>query len=167
MNLLSTGASYGVLVLVFQQGFLKEQLGITPSDIQNWVPVFIFTILFGLSMDYHLFLLTRIKEARDRGLSSNEAVAKGISITSGTITSAAVIMVMVFGVFMTLQVVFIRQLGLGLAVAVLLDATIVRSLLVPATMRLFGDWNWYIPKFLNWLPRITIEGEAEELEINK
>ncbi len=167
MNLLSTGASYGVLVLVFQQGFLKEQLGITPSDIQNWVPVFIFTILFGLSMDYHLFLLTRIKEARDRGLSSNEAVAKGISITSGTITSAAVIMVMVFGVFMTLQVVFIRQLGLGLAVAVLLDATIVRSLLVPATMRLLGDWNWYIPKFLNWLPRITIEGEAEEPEINK
>jgi len=162
MNLLSTGASYGVLVLVFQQGLFKDQLEVTPTDVQNWVPVFIFTILFGLSMDYHLFLLTRIKEARDRGMSSNEAVAKGISITSGTITSAAVIMVMVFGVFITLQIVFIRQLGLGLAVAVLLDATIVRSLLVPATMRLLGDRNWYMPKWLNWLPRVTIESEAEE-----
>ncbi|MBN9392259.1 MAG: MMPL family transporter [Chloroflexi bacterium] len=170
MNLLSTGASYGVLVLVFQLGFLKDQLGVTPGDVQNWVPVFIFTILFGLSMDYHLFLLTRIKEARDRGLSSNEAVAKGIRITSGTITSAAIIMVMVFSVFVTLQIVFIRQLGLGLAVAVLLDATIVRSLLVPATMRLLGDWNWFMPKFLGWIPRVTIEGasgEPEETEVEE
>lgn len=164
MNLFSTGASYGVLVLVFQLGWFKDLTGIKPADVQNWVPVFIFTILFGLSMDYHLFLLTRIKEARDGGLSSNEAVARGISITSGTITSAAAIMVMVFAVFVTLQVVFIRQLGLGLAVAVLLDATVVRSLLVPATMRLLGDWNWYIPKFLNWIPQITIESEVEAPE---
>jgi RND superfamily putative drug exporter len=111
-------------------------------------------------MDYHVFILTRIKEARDRGLSSNEAVARGIAITSGTITSAAAIMVVVFAVFVTLELTIIKQLGFGLAVAVFLDATIIRSILLPASMRLLGDWNWWLPGWLEWLPRVTIEGEA-------
>jgi RND superfamily putative drug exporter len=160
LNLLSTGTSYGALVLVFQDGWLGSLLGIKQTAvIESWVPVFIFTILFGLSMDYHLFILTRIKEARDHGLSSNKAVAQGISVTSGVITSAASIMVVVFAVFVTMQLVIIRQLGLGLAVAVFFDATVIRCILLPAVMRLLGDWNWYIPALLNWLPRITIEAE--------
>jgi len=126
------------------------------------VPVFIFTILFGLSMDYHVFILTRVKEARDRGLSTNEAVARGIAITSGTVTSAAAIMIVVFSVFVTLELVVIKQLGFGLATAVLVDATIVRSVLLPATMRLLGDWNWWLPRFLRWLPEVTIEGDVDE-----
>lgn len=163
LNLLSTGAAYGVLVLVFQDGWLAEPLGITPSGvIESWVPLFIFTILFGLSMDYHLFILTRIKEARDYGLDSREAVARGISVTSGTITSAASIMVVVFAVFVTLKFAFIQQLGLGLAVAVFIDATVIRSLLLPASMTLLGDWNWWMPRFLDWIPRVTIEGEPDE-----
>ena len=159
LNLLSTAAAYGVLVLVFQDGLFHEQLAIQPGVIESFVPVFIFTILFGLSMDYHVFILTRVKELRDRGHSSDEAVARGIAITAGTVTSAAAIMVVVFSVFVTLQLVVIKQLGLGLAVAVFLDATIIRSLLLPATMRLLGDWNWWLPGFLNWLPRVTIEAE--------
>ena len=163
LNLLSTAAAYGVLVLVFQDGWLASPLGITPSGvIESWVPLFIFTILFGLSMDYHLFILTRIKEARDRGLESRAAVAKGISVTSGTITSAASIMVVVFAVFVTLKFVFIQQLGLGLAVAVFIDATIIRSVLLPASMTLLGDWNWWMPRFLDWIPRVTIEGDPDE-----
>jgi RND superfamily putative drug exporter len=163
LNLLSTAAAYGVLVLVFQDGWLASALGITPSGvIESWVPLFIFTILFGLSMDYHLFILTRIKEARDRGLESREAVAKGISVTSGTITSAASIMVVVFAVFVTLKFVFIQQLGLGLAVAVFVDATVIRSVLLPASMTVLGDWNWWMPRLLDWIPRVTIEGEPDE-----
>ena len=131
------------------------------SVIESWVPIFVFAILFGLSMDYHVFILTRVKEARDRGLDSRAAVAKGIAITSGTITSAATIMVLVFAAFVTIPFAFIQELGLGLAVAVLLDATIVRSVLLPATMTLLGDWNWWLPSFLRWLPRVTIEGEPE------
>jgi RND superfamily putative drug exporter len=165
LNLLSTGAAFGVLVLVFRDGWLAVPLGITPGGVvESWVPIFIFTILFGLSMDYHLFILTRIKEARDRGLDSRAAVARGISVTSGTITSAASIMVVVFAAFVTLKFVFIQQLGLGLAVAVLIDATIVRSVLLPASMQLLGDWNWWLPRFLAWLPHITIEGEGSEAE---
>ena len=163
LNLLSTAAAYGILVLVFQDGWLAEPLGITPSGvIESWVPLFIFTILFGLSMDYHLFILTRIKEARDRGLGSREAVARGISVTSGTITSAASIMVVVFAVFVTLKFVFIQQLGLGLAVAVFIDATVIRSILLPASMTLLGDWNWWMPRLLDWIPRVTIEGDPDE-----
>jgi uncharacterized membrane protein YdfJ with MMPL/SSD domain len=164
LNLLSTGAAFGVMVLVFRDGWLAEPLGITPGGvIESWVPVFIFTILFGLSMDYHLFILTRIKEARDRGMGSRAAVARGVSVTAGTITSAASIMVVVFAAFVTLKFVFIQQLGLGLAVAVFIDATIVRSVLLPASMQLLGDWNWWLPRFLRWLPHITIEGERLEL----
>ena len=162
LNLLSTGAAFGVLVLVFQEGFLSDVFRVQPTVIENFVPVFIFTILFGLSMDYHVFILTRIKEARDRGMASTAAVEHGISITSGTITSAAAIMVVVFAVFVTLQLVVIKQLGLGLAVAVFIDATIVRSVLLPATMHLLGDWNWWLPRFLGWIPRVTIEGEPED-----
>jgi RND superfamily putative drug exporter len=165
LNLLSTGAAYGVLVWVFQDGHFADVLGFKPGPIEGFIPVFIFTILFGLSMDYHVFILTRIKEARDRGLPSNEAVAQGIAITSGTVTSAAAIMVVVFGVFVTLELTIIKQLGLGLAVAVFLDATIVRSILLPATMRLLGDWNWWLPRWLGWLPHVTIEGETDEPEV--
>ena len=164
LNLLSTAAAFGVLVWVFQDGHGADLLGFKPGPIEAFVPVFIFTILFGLSMDYHVFILTRIKEARDRGMSSNEAVARGISITSGTITSAAAIMVVVFSVFVTLELTVIKQLGLGLAVAVFLDATVVRSILLPATMRLLGEWNWWLPRWLEWLPHVTVEGELPESE---
>jgi RND superfamily putative drug exporter len=163
LNLLSVAAAYGILVRVFQDGWLAGPLGITPSGvIESWVPLFIFTILFGLSMDYHLFILTRIKEARDRGLDSRAAVAKGISVTAGTITSAASIMIVVFAVFVTLKFTFIQQLGLGLAVAVFIDATIIRCVLLPASMTLLGDWNWWMPRFLDWIPRVTIEGDPDE-----
>jgi putative drug exporter of the RND superfamily len=164
LNLLSTGAAFGLLVLVFQDGWLHEQLGFKPGPIEAFIPVFIFTILFGLSMDYHVFILTRIKEARDHGLSSNAAVARGISITSGTVTSAAAIMVVVFAVFVTLELTIIKQLGFGLAVAVFLDATIVRSVLLPASMRLLGEWNWWLPGWLGWLPHVTIEGDVDDAE---
>ncbi len=160
LNLLSTGASFGILVLVFHEGWLAEPLGVTTGAVvESWVPLFIFTILFGLSMDYHLFILTRIKEARDRGSDSKAAVAYGISVTSGTITSAASIMIVVFAAFVTLDFVFVQQLGLGLAVAVFIDATIIRSVLLPASMTVLGDWNWWLPRWLGWLPRVTIEGE--------
>jgi RND superfamily putative drug exporter len=162
LNLLSTAAAFGVMSAVFQDGVLGGAFGLARSSvIESWVPIFVFAILFGLSMDYHVFILTRVKEARDRGLDSRAAVAKGISITSGTITSAATIMVLVFAAFVTIPFAFIQELGLGLAVAVLLDATVVRSVLLPATMTLLGDWNWWLPSFLHWLPRVTIEGEPE------
>jgi RND superfamily putative drug exporter len=165
LNLLSTAAAFGILVLVFIDGRFADELGIaTGQVIESWVPIFVFTILFGLSMDYHLFILTRIKEARDRGLGSRAAVARGISVTSGTITSAASIMVVVFAVFVTFKFAFIQQLGLGLAVAVFIDATLIRSVLLPATMTLLGDWNWWLPRWLGWLPRVTIEGDAGEPE---
>ena len=162
LNLLSTAAAFGVLVAVFQDGIVGHAFGLEQSDVvESWVPIFVFTILFGLSMDYHVFILTRVKEARDRGLDSHAAVARGIAMTSGTITSAATIMVLVFAAFVTIPFAFIQEVGLGLAVAVLLDATVVRSVLLPATMTVLGDWNWWLPSFLRWLPRVTIEGEPE------
>ena len=164
LNLLSSGAAYGSMVLVFQDGWFSQQIGFKPTGvIESFAPLFLFTILFGLSMDYHLFILTRIKESRDKGANSNEAVAKGIGVTSGTITSAAAIMVVVFAVFVTLKIMIVRQLGLGLAVAVFIDATLIRSILLPATMRLLGEWNWWLPSFLRWLPQVTIEGTGDEL----
>jgi RND superfamily putative drug exporter len=162
LNLLSTAAAYGVLVLVFQEGLFANVLDVKPGVVEDFVPLFIFTILFGLSMDYHVFILMRIKEAHDRGVSSNEAVVRGISITSGTVTSAAAIMVCVFAVFVTLRLAVVKEIGLGLAVAVLLDATVVRSVLLPASMRLLGEWNWWLPRFLSWLPRVTLETEPVE-----
>ena len=162
LNLLSAGSAFGVLILVFQEGWLRDVTGVKPGVIEAWAPVMIFTILFGLSMDYHVFILTRVKEARDRGLSSTDAVVKGITITSGTVTSAAAIMVCVFAAFFTIRLTVIQELGLGLAVAVLIDATLVRSLLLPSTMKLLGDWNWWMPRFLHWIPRVTIEGDPED-----
>jgi uncharacterized membrane protein YdfJ with MMPL/SSD domain len=159
LNLLSAGAAFGVLVLLFQEGWFKDITGIRPNVIEAWAPAMIFTILFGLSMDYHVFILTRVKEARDRGLASTDAVVKGITITAGTVTSAAAIMVCVFGAFFTIQLAIMQELGVGLAVAILVDATLVRSLLLPSLMKLLGEWNWWMPRFLRWIPRITIEGE--------
>jgi RND superfamily putative drug exporter len=163
LNLLSAGAAFGVLVVLFQEGWFKEITGIRPNVVEAWAPAMIFTILFGLSMDYHVFILTRVKEARDRGLASTDAVVKGITITAGTVTSAAAIMVCVFGAFFTIQLAIMQELGIGLAVAILVDATLVRSLLLPSLMKLLGEWNWWMPRFLRWVPRITIEGEPEEL----
>jgi uncharacterized membrane protein YdfJ with MMPL/SSD domain len=162
LNLLSTGAAFGLLVLVFQDGYGADLINAKPGVIEAFVPIFIFTILFGLSMDYHVFILTRIKEARDHGLGSNAAVETGISITAGTVTGAAAIMVAVFAVFVTLQLTIIKQIGFGLAVAVLIDATIVRSILLPSSMRLLGEWNWWMPRFLAWIPRVTIEVEDDD-----
>jgi uncharacterized membrane protein YdfJ with MMPL/SSD domain len=160
LNLLSTAAAYGVVVLVFQDGWLGSLLGVRPTDaIQNWIPIFIFTVLFGLSMDYEVFILSRIKEFVDHGSSTRQAVARGLTVTAGTVTSAAAIMVVVFSVFMTLRLVIIRELGLGLAVAVFVDATLIRCVLLPASMRLLGEWNWYLPPFLRWLPRVQVEVE--------
>jgi uncharacterized membrane protein YdfJ with MMPL/SSD domain len=163
LTLLSAGAAFGVLVLLFQEGWFADITGIRPNVVEAWAPAMIFTILFGLSMDYEVFILTRVKEARDRGLASTDAVVKGITITAGTVTSAAAIMVCVFGAFFTIQLAIIQELGVGLAVAVLVDATLVRSLLLPSLMKLLGEWNWWMPHFLRWIPRITIEGEPENL----
>ena len=159
LNLLSVGAAYGVLVLVFQNGNLESLLGFTSNGgVTNWLPLFLFVVLFGLSMDYHVFILSRVKELYDRGMSNDEAVKQGISNTAGTVTSAAAVMVGVFLVFVTLSFIDFKQLGLGLAVAVLIDATIIRGVLLPATMKVLGDWNWYLPNWLEWLPRIGGRG---------
>ena len=128
------------------------------------MPIFLFVVLFGLSMDYHVFILTRIREAFDRGMLTEEAVAHGIKTTAGVVTSAAVVMIAVFAIFATLSLLIFKQLGVGLAVAVLIDATIIRAILLPATMKLLGDWNWYLPSWLEWLPHVTHEPELEPLE---
>jgi uncharacterized membrane protein YdfJ with MMPL/SSD domain len=154
LNLLSVAAAYGVLVLVFQHGFGKGLLGFSSTaGIDPVVPLLLFVILFGLSMDYHVFILNRIRETFDRGASMDEAVAHGIKSTAGVVTSAAIVMVAVFAIFGTLSILFFKQFGVGLAAAILIDATIVRAVLLPATMKLLGDWNWYLPKWLQWLPQ--------------
>jgi putative drug exporter of the RND superfamily len=159
MNLLSVGAAYGLLVLVFQNGVGARLLGFTQVDaIEAWVPLFLFSLLFGLSMDYQVFLLTRIKERFDRTGDTREAVAHGIGRTAGIITGAAAIMVCVFGGMATGELAMFQQMGFGLAVAIFLDATIVRTIIVPAGMELLGDWNWYLPRWLEWLPDISVEG---------
>jgi uncharacterized membrane protein YdfJ with MMPL/SSD domain len=124
------------------------------GGVTNWLPLFLFVVLFGLSMDYHVFILSRVRELYDRGLSTEEAVKQGISMTAGTVTSAATVMVGVFAVFITLSFLDFKELGLGMAAAVLIDATIIRGVLLPASMRLLGDWNWYLPSWLEWLPRV-------------
>jgi RND superfamily putative drug exporter len=162
LNLLSVGAAYGVLVLVFQHGVGKELLGFSSTaGISPVVPLLLFVILFGLSMDYHVFLLSRIREGVQKGMSNDEAVAHGIKSTAGVVTSAAIVMVFVFAVFIALSMLFFKQFGVGLAVAILIDATIVRGVLLPASMKLLGDWNWYVPSWLRWLPRLGLsEDEA-------
>jgi RND superfamily putative drug exporter len=159
LNLLSVGAAYGVLVLVFQNGHGESLLGFTSNGgVTNWLPLFLFVVLFGLSMDYHVFILSRVRELYDSGMTTDEAVRKGIATTAGTVTSAAAVMVGVFLVFVTLSFLDFKEMGLGLAVAVLIDATIIRGVLLPAAMKLLGDWNWYLPSWLEWLPRIGGEG---------
>jgi RND superfamily putative drug exporter len=155
------GAAYGVLVLVFQNGNGESLLGFTSNGgVTNWLPLFLFVVLFGLSMDYHVFILSRVRELYDRGMSTDEAVKQGIATTAGTVTSAAAVMVAVFLVFVTLSFLDFKELGLGLAAAVLIDATIIRGIMLPAAMKLLGDWNWYLPSWLEWLPRIGGEGDA-------
>jgi uncharacterized membrane protein YdfJ with MMPL/SSD domain len=153
LNLLSVGAAYGVLVLVFQQGAGESLLGFESNGgITNWLPLFLFVILFGLSMDYHVFILTRVRELYDRGMSTEDAVREGISRTAGVVTSAATVMVGVFSVFATLAFIDFKEMGVGLAAAILIDATIIRGVLLPATMSMLGDWNWYLPQ---WLDRLV------------
>jgi uncharacterized membrane protein YdfJ with MMPL/SSD domain len=162
LNLLSVAAAYGVLVLVFQHGWGKGFLDFeSTAGIDSFLPIFLFVILFGLSMDYHVFILSRIREAYDRGMNTEQAVAHGIKTTAGVVTSAAFVMVCVFSVFATLQILILKQFGVGLAAAILIDATIVRAVLLPATMKLLGDWNWYLPKWLEWLPQLEHDRSVE------
>jgi RND superfamily putative drug exporter len=161
LNLLSVGAAYGVLVWVFQQGHLEGLLGFRSNGaVVTWLPLFLFTVLFGLSMDYHVFILSRIKELVDGGMRTEEAVERGIRSTASTVTSAALVMVAVFSIFATLSTLDIKQMGVGLAVAVILDATVIRGVLLPATMKLLGTWNWYLPRSLQWLPRLDRDRTA-------
>ncbi len=155
LNMLSVGASYGVLKLIFQDGRLQSVLGYKSTGaITSWLPLFLFVVLFGLSMDYHVFILSRIREGFDSGLESAEAVGHGIRTTAGVVTSAAAIMIAVFSIFATLSALEFKQVGIGLAVAVLIDATVVRAVLLPSVMKLLGRRNWYLPRALGWLPRI-------------
>jgi RND superfamily putative drug exporter len=164
LNLLSVGAAYGLLVLIFQGTWAERPLDFTSNHaITAWLPMFLFVVLFGLSMDYHVFILSRIKELRDGGLSTEEAVARGIRRTAGTVTSAAIIMVAVFAIFATLRMIMMKQLGIGLGLAVLIDATVIRGVLLPATMKLLGEWNWYLPRWLTWLPSRTPVKRAPRL----
>jgi RND superfamily putative drug exporter len=166
LNLLSVGAAYGVLVWIFQDGHLSGLLNFRSNGgIVTWLPLFLFTVLFGLSMDYHVFILSRVKELVDRGVPTDEAVARGIRTTASTVTSAAAVMVAVFAIFATLSTLDIKQMGVGLAVAVLVDATIIRGVLLPAAMKLLGDWNWYLPRWLEWLPRLNVEAEMPKEEL--
>src|SRR6266516_512497 len=154
LNLLSVGAAYGVLVAVFQWGWGSGLLGFQSNGgIAQWLPIFMFVILFGLSMDYHVFILSRIREAYDRGMKTADAVEHSITTTAGVVSSAALVMVGVFAVFALMPILDMKEMGIGLAAAVLIDATIVRAVLLPATMKLLGDWNWYLPKHLGWLPK--------------
>jgi RND superfamily putative drug exporter len=163
LNLLSVGAAYGVLVAVFQWGWGEGLLGFQSNGgIASWLPIFMFVILFGLSMDYHVFILSRVREAFDRGMTTEDAVAHGITTTAGVVSSAALVMVGAFAVFALMPILDMKEMGIGLAAAVLIDATIVRAVLLPATMKLLGDWNWYLPKHLHWLPKAELEPRAPE-----
>jgi RND superfamily putative drug exporter len=167
MNLLSIAAAYGVLVAVFQWGWAKDLIGVERAGpIDAWVPMMLFAILFGLSMDYEVFLLSRIKEEYDRTKDNANAVANGLAATARVITAAAAIMICVFGAFVLGDDRSIKLFGLGLAVAVFLDATIVRLILVPATMELLGDRNWWLPKWLDRiLPQIHVEAHPDDREL--
>jgi RND superfamily putative drug exporter len=172
LNLLSVGAAYGMVVMFFQQGvgpgFVKDIARFLNfpqvESIEAWLPLFLFSVLFGLSMDYHVFLLSRIRERFDFTGDNTESVAYGLRTTGGLITGAALIMVAVFGGFAAGRLAPLQQMGFGLAVAVFLDATVVRSILVPSSMKLLGNLNWYLPSWLQWLPRLRVEGREAELE---
>ena len=153
LNLLSVAAAFGVLTLVFQHGW-GEIIGMPhTTGIVSWLPVFLFVILFGLSMDYHVFIISRIKEGWDKGLGNEKAVEQGIRSSAGVVTAAATVMVAVFAIFATLSLVDLQEFGVGLAAAVLIDATIIRGIVLPASMKLLGKWNWYMPSVLGWLPK--------------
>jgi RND superfamily putative drug exporter len=158
LNLLSVGAAYGLLVLVFQHAWAEGILGFSSNGgVTSWLPMFLFVVLFGLSMDYHVFIVSRIKELVDQGEPTEDAVLHGIVRTAPSVTSAALVMVAVFGVFASLSMLQFKQLGFGLAVAIAVDATVVRAVLLPSTMRLLGRWNWYLPSWLEWLPSLVPE----------
>jgi uncharacterized membrane protein YdfJ with MMPL/SSD domain len=163
LNILSVAAAMGIVTYVFQDGHFEGFLNFDSTGaVSSWFPLMLFVILFGLSMDYHVFILSRIKEAVDRGESTEYAVSHGIKSTAGVVTAAAIVMVGVFGIFATLQFIDMKQFGVGLATAVLIDATLVRGVLLPATMKLLGKWNWYLPKWLEWIPKgPALEGAPE------
>jgi RND superfamily putative drug exporter len=164
LNLLSVGAAYGLLVLVFQHGVGAELLGFQQVErVEAWVPVFLFSVLFALSMDYHVFLLSRIRERYSETGDTNQAVVHGIAATGRIITGAALIIVVVFAGFAAGQLVMFQQMGFGVGVALLVDATLIRMIVVPAAMALLGRWNWYLPSWLNWLPELHVEGDPEPL----
>jgi uncharacterized membrane protein YdfJ with MMPL/SSD domain len=163
LNALSVAAAYGVLVLVFQDGIGRGLIGASSGGIESFMPMFLFVILFGLSMDYYVFIISRIREGVDHGMSTDEAVEHGIKTSAGVVTSAAIVMVLVFSVFITLSFDLLKQFGVGLAAAVLIDATIIRGVLLPASMKLLGDWNWYLPSWLEWLPRVAVATEPEPI----
>jgi uncharacterized membrane protein YdfJ with MMPL/SSD domain len=160
LNLLSVGAAYGVVTWIFQEGHLEGLLGFESSGaVTSWLPLFLFVILFGLSMDYHVFIVSRVREAYDSGMSTGDAVSHGIKTTASVVTAAAAVMIAVFAIFATLSALDFKEFGVGLAVAVLIDATIIRGVLLPSAMKLLGDWNWYLPQSLSWIPRA---GRARE-----
>ena len=155
LNLLSVGAAFGILKLVFQDGHGAKLLDFqSVGGVAPVIPLFLFVILFGLSMDYHVFILSRVREAYSRGMSNDDAVAHGLKSTAGVVTSAALVMVAVFGSFAIASDQLAKQIGVGLAAAILIDATIIRAVLLPATMKLLGDRNWYLPRRLGWLPKL-------------
>jgi uncharacterized membrane protein YdfJ with MMPL/SSD domain len=155
LNLLSVGAAYGLVTFIFQEGHFESLLGFESNGaVTAWLPLFLFVVLFGLSMDYHVFILTRVREAYDRGMSTADAVSHGIKTTASVVSAAAIVMVAVFAIFATLSMLEFKEFGVGLAAAVLIDATIIRAVLLPAAMKLLGDWNWYLPRSLRWLPRV-------------
>ena len=163
LNLLSVGASYGVLVLVFQHHWAQGVLDFrSDGAIISWLPLFLFVVLFGLSMDYHVFILSRVREGVDSGMRTEDAVRYGISRTAGVVSAAALVMVGVFSLFGTASSLDLKEAGVGLAVAVLIDATVVRGVLLPATLKLLGERNWYLPGWLAWLPQASLEGETLE-----
>jgi len=165
LNLLSVGAAYGIVTWIFQDGHLEGLLGFESTGaVTSWLPLFLFVVLFGLSMDYHVFILSRIREAYDRGMSTSDAVEHGIKTTASVVTAAAIVMVAVFAIFATLSAVEFKQFGVGLGVAVLIDATIIRGVLLPAAMKLLGDGNWYLPHSLRWLPRVGRQRETQPAE---
>ena len=163
LNMLSVAAAMGIVTYVFQDGHFEDLLSFDSTGaISSWFPLMLFVILFGLSMDYHVFILSRIKEAVDRGESTEQAVSHGIKSTAGVVTAAAIVMVAVFSIFATLSFIDMKQFGVGLAAAILIDATLVRGVMLPAAMKLLGDWNWYLPKWLEWLPKgPALEGSPE------
>jgi RND superfamily putative drug exporter len=168
LNMLSVGAAYGVVVAVFQHGWGADLLGFTQVEsITNWLPVMLFCILFGLSMDYHVFLLSRVREHYDRTHDNDEAVAFGLQSTGRIITGAALIMVAIFGSFAAGRLTDIQQMGFGLGFAVLIDATLIRSVLLPASMKLLGCRNWYLPRWLRWLPDLRVDGDLAPVKLRR